>query len=80
VKSPDAFDREPVAVSDVTPRQSHSTMRLYNTLTRTEEDFEPSRDNVVRMYTCGLTVYGRSSAPTSCGARCGTCTATPRAT
>jgi cysteinyl-tRNA synthetase len=59
VKSPDAFDREPVAVSDVTPRQSHSTMRLYNTLTRTEEDFEPSRDNVVRMYTCGLTVYAR---------------------
>ena len=34
-------------------------MRLYNTLTRREEDFAPSRDNVVRMYTCGLTVYAR---------------------
>ncbi len=34
-------------------------MRLYNTLTRREEDFVPSRDNVVRMYTCGLTVYAR---------------------
>jgi cysteinyl-tRNA synthetase len=34
-------------------------MRLYNTLTRTEEEFAPSRDNTVRMYTCGLTVYSR---------------------
>src|SRR3954447_15073253 len=34
-------------------------MRLYNTLTRREEDFAPARDNTVRMYTCGLTVYAR---------------------
>src|SRR5687767_12539530 len=34
-------------------------MRLYNTLTRSEETFAPSRDNTVRMYTCGLTVYAR---------------------
>ena len=34
-------------------------MRLYNTLTRREEDFAPSADNTVRMYTCGLTVYAR---------------------
>ena len=34
-------------------------MLLYNTLTRREEDFAPSRGNVVRMYTCGLTVYAR---------------------
>jgi cysteinyl-tRNA synthetase len=34
-------------------------MRLYNTLSRREEDFAPSLDNVVRMYTCGLTVYSR---------------------
>jgi cysteinyl-tRNA synthetase len=34
-------------------------MRLYNTLTRREEEFEPSRDHVVRMYSCGLTVYAR---------------------
>jgi cysteinyl-tRNA synthetase len=34
-------------------------MRLYNTLTRREEDFAPARDKTVRMYTCGLTVYAR---------------------
>ena len=34
-------------------------MRLFNTLTRQEEDFAPARDNTVRMYTCGLTVYAR---------------------
>ena len=34
-------------------------MRLYNTLTRREEDFAPLRDGTVRMYTCGLTVYAR---------------------
>ncbi len=32
-------------------------MRLYNTLTRQEEEFVPLRDDTVRMYTCGLTVY-----------------------
>ncbi len=34
-------------------------MRLYNTLTRTEEEFAPSQDDFVRMYACGLTVYAR---------------------
>src|SRR5213596_2415625 len=34
-------------------------MRLYNTLTRQEEDFAPALENTVRMYTCGLTVYAR---------------------
>ncbi len=34
-------------------------MRLFNTLTRREEEFAPSRDDTVRMYTCGLTVYAR---------------------
>jgi len=34
-------------------------MRLYNTLTRREETFAPLRDNTVRMYLCGLTVYSR---------------------
>jgi cysteinyl-tRNA synthetase len=34
-------------------------MRLYNTLTRREEEFVPSRDNLVRMYACGLTAYAR---------------------
>ena len=34
-------------------------MRLYNTLSRQEEEFSPFRDDTVRMYTCGLTVYNR---------------------
>ena len=34
-------------------------MRLYNTLTRSEEDFAPGPGNTVRIYTCGLTVYAR---------------------
>src|SRR2546425_5587538 len=34
-------------------------MRLYNTLSRSEEAFAPGGDNTVRMYTCGLTVYAR---------------------
>jgi cysteinyl-tRNA synthetase len=34
-------------------------LRLYNTLTRQEEPFAPVRDNAVRMYACGLTVYAR---------------------
>ncbi len=35
-------------------------MRLYNTLTRQEETFTPLRDNTVRMYACGPTVYARA--------------------
>src|SRR5947207_5338869 len=34
-------------------------MYLYNTLTRREEPFSPSQDNLVQMYACGLTVYAR---------------------
>jgi cysteinyl-tRNA synthetase len=34
-------------------------LRLYNTLSRQEEPFAPLRDNTVRMYACGLTVYNR---------------------
>jgi cysteinyl-tRNA synthetase len=34
-------------------------MRLYNTLTRSEEIFAPGPGNTVRMYTCGLTTYAR---------------------
>src|SRR5439155_10311972 len=37
----------------------YESMRLYNTLTRREEDFRPGPDGTVRMYTCGLTVYAR---------------------
>ena len=32
-------------------------LRFYNTLTQEVEDFAPARDNTVRMYTCGPTVY-----------------------
>ena len=32
-------------------------MRLYNTLTRSEETFAPASANTVRLYTCGPTVY-----------------------
>ena len=35
-------------------------LRLYNTLTRQEEPFTPLRDNTVRMYVCGPTVYARA--------------------
>ncbi|MBA3297167.1 MAG: class I tRNA ligase family protein, partial [Acidobacteria bacterium] len=34
-------------------------MRLYNTLSRRDEDFAPTQGNTVRMYACGLTVYAR---------------------
>lgn len=32
-------------------------MKLYNTLTRTVEEFIPNEENKVKMYTCGPTVY-----------------------
>ena len=32
-------------------------LRIYNTLTRKKEDFQPIEPNVVRMYVCGVTVY-----------------------
>jgi cysteinyl-tRNA synthetase len=34
-------------------------LRLFNTLTRREEEFTPAQGKTVRMYTCGLTVYAR---------------------
>ncbi len=32
-------------------------LRFYNTLTQEVQEFAPARDNTVRMYTCGPTVY-----------------------
>src|SRR6056297_1715211 len=32
-------------------------MKLYNSLTRTKEEFKPLEDNIVKMYVCGPTVY-----------------------
>jgi len=36
-----------------------STLHLYNTLTKHEEEFHPMKEGEVTMYTCGPTVYGR---------------------
>ena len=33
------------------------SIKLYNTLTRTKEDFVPLDKNAVRIYSCGPTVY-----------------------
>lgn len=32
-------------------------MKLYNTLTREKDEFVPREPGIVRMYTCGPTVY-----------------------
>ena len=32
-------------------------MKLYNTLTRTKEEFIPLEEGKVKMYVCGPTVY-----------------------
>ncbi len=37
-----------------------TTIRLYNTRTRTKEEFTPLDDKNVRMYVCGPTVYDRA--------------------
>ena len=36
---------------------SRTPLRLYNTMTRSKQDLKPLRDGVVRMYSCGPTVY-----------------------
>jgi cysteinyl-tRNA synthetase len=35
-------------------------LRIYNTLTRTKEDFETLEPNQVRLYVCGVTVYNEA--------------------
>jgi len=40
-------------------KASSNILRLYNTLTKQEEDFVPADPKRVTMYTCGPTVYGR---------------------
>ncbi len=35
-------------------------LRIYNTLTKSEEPFSPTAANTVRMYACGPTVYARA--------------------
>ena len=39
------------------PQRGVIMLKIYNTLTRTKEDFKPIRDNHVYMYSCGPTVY-----------------------
>lgn len=34
-------------------------VKLYNTLTRTNETLKPTKDKALRLYTCGLTVYSQ---------------------
>lgn len=34
-------------------------MKLLNTLTREVEELKPAKDNAIKMYTCGLTVYSQ---------------------
>jgi len=36
------------------------TIKIYNTLTRKKEDFQPLEDKKVRMYVCGPTVYNKA--------------------
>ena len=36
------------------------SLRFYNTLSQQVEQFQPQEDNIVRMYTCGPTVYNYS--------------------
>src|SRR5712664_1958907 len=33
------------------------SVRIYNTLTRAKEDLQPVREGIVRIYSCGPTVY-----------------------
>lgn len=35
-------------------------LRIYNTLTKTKEDFQPLDPELIRMYVCGPTVYGHA--------------------
>ena len=37
-------------------------MKLYNTLSRTKEEFIPVKPNEVMMYSCGPTVYNFSTS------------------
>jgi len=51
------------------------SLRFYNTLSQRVEEFHPARDNTVRLYTCGPTVYSyahiATSAPSPSSTFCG---------
>ena len=41
----------------VIPRGKHSMLKIYNSLTRKKEPFQPLKPGKVSMYVCGMTVY-----------------------
>jgi cysteinyl-tRNA synthetase len=43
-----------------TGKQLNMTLRIYNSLTRSKEIFEPLNPDMVTMYVCGPTVYGHA--------------------
>jgi len=47
----------PQAQDETRPEAKPARLRLYNTLTRAKEAFEPIDRNAVRLYVCGPTVY-----------------------
>ena len=49
--------KPPPRPQDETPAKAKPALRLYNTLTRRKEDFEPIDRERVRLYVCGPTVY-----------------------
>jgi cysteinyl-tRNA synthetase len=55
----DPSEKLPMAAEtvDFAPKASASPLRLYNSLTRTVEPFAPLLPGVVRIYSCGPTVY-----------------------
>ena len=38
-------------------RRNEDTMKIYNTLSRRKEEFQPLEEGKVKMYVCGPTVY-----------------------
>ena len=47
----------PPQAQDETQPEAKPALRLYNTLTRRKEAFEPINSEAVRLYVCGPTVY-----------------------
>src|SRR5262245_727079 len=45
------------SMTDDAPRTSSVTLRLFNSITRTVENFRPLRPGAARIYSCGPTVY-----------------------